>query len=143
MHRVFQDSLLVRTGLTPTSGSEALRDEAAAGMRWLEVLLPPSGGTAPAALRRPFTVHTGPGRRGTGTRPARAGPTTGARRLAAELAEEWEAGSALGEGRIDLEMSIDHIDPKTQVEKLVTLRMSASVRAGIRSPKEPSCHQTG
>ncbi|MGW2027590.1 LysR substrate-binding domain-containing protein, partial [Streptomyces decoyicus] len=46
-------------------------------------------------------------------------------------AEELEAGPALREGRIDLEIgSIDHVDPETRVEELVTLRMAAAVRPG-------------
>lgn len=46
-------------------------------------------------------------------------------------AEEWEAGPALRDGRIDLEIgSIDHVDPETRVEELVTLRMAAAVRPG-------------
>ncbi|MFE2145326.1 LysR substrate-binding domain-containing protein, partial [Streptomyces sp. NPDC059456] len=44
---------------------------------------------------------------------------------------EWEAGPALREGRVDLEVgAIDHVDPETRVEELVTLRMAAGVRAG-------------
>lgn len=46
-------------------------------------------------------------------------------------AEELEAGPALRDGRIDLEIgSIDHVDPETQVEELVDLRMVAAVRPG-------------
>ncbi|MBR7678873.1 LysR family transcriptional regulator, partial [Streptomyces daliensis] len=46
-------------------------------------------------------------------------------------AEEWEAGPALRDGRIDLEIgSIDHVDPETQVEELLHLRMAAAVRPG-------------
>lgn len=41
------------------------------------------------------------------------------------------AGTALRDGRIDLEIgSIDHVDPETQVEELVSLRMMAAVRSG-------------
>nr|WP_240973268.1 LysR substrate-binding domain-containing protein [Nonomuraea sp. FMUSA5-5] len=47
------------------------------------------------------------------------------------LAEEGEASPALRDGRIDLEVgSIDHVDPETQVEELVTLGMTAAVRPG-------------
>ncbi|MFE5491141.1 LysR substrate-binding domain-containing protein [Streptomyces virginiae] len=47
------------------------------------------------------------------------------------LVEEWEAGPALREGRIDLENgAIDHVGPESRVEELVTLRMAAGVRVG-------------
>ncbi|MBP2326894.1 energy-coupling factor transporter ATP-binding protein EcfA2 [Kibdelosporangium banguiense] len=46
-------------------------------------------------------------------------------------AEELEAGPALRDGRVDLEIgSIDHVDPETHVEQLVTLRIVAAVRPG-------------
>ncbi|MER5350932.1 LysR substrate-binding domain-containing protein [Kitasatospora sp. NPDC002551] len=45
--------------------------------------------------------------------------------------EEGEGGPALRDGRVDLEIgSIDHPDPETRVEDLVTLRMTAAVRRG-------------
>jgi DNA-binding transcriptional LysR family regulator len=134
LRRVLQDPLLVRAGqaMVPTPRAEALRDEAAAVVRRLEALLTPSGGVDPAALRRTFTVQASdvvgvalaPGLLDLARRRA---PGVSLR----VLAEEWEASPALREGRIDLEIgAIDHVDPETRVEQLVTLRMAAGVRAG-------------
>ncbi|MEV6831063.1 LysR family transcriptional regulator [Amycolatopsis sp. NPDC051102] len=134
LRRVLQDPLLVRAGqaMVPTPRAEALRDEAAAVVRRLEALLTPSGGIDPAALRRTFTVQASdlvgaalaPGLLALARREA---PGVSLR----VLAEEWEAGPALREGRVDLEVgAIDHVDPETRVEDLVQLRMAAGVRAG-------------
>ncbi|MGZ9928849.1 LysR family transcriptional regulator [Streptomyces sp. NC-S4] len=134
LRRVLQDPLLVRAGqaMVPTPRAEALRDEAAAVVRRLEALLTPSGRVDPAALRRTFTVQASdlvgaalaPGLLGLARGRA---PGVSLR----VLAEEWEAGPALREGRVDLEIgAIDHVDPETRVEELVTLRLSAGVRAG-------------
>lgn len=134
LRRVLQDPLLVRAGqaMVPTPRAEALRDEAAAVVRGLEALLTPSGEIDLTALRRTFTVQASdlvgatltPGLLGLARRQA---PGVSLR----VLAEEWEAGPALREGRIDLEVgAIDHVDPETRVEELVTLRMAAGVRAG-------------
>ncbi|MFK0050177.1 LysR family transcriptional regulator [Streptomyces sp. NPDC090741] len=134
LRRVLQDPLLVRAGqaMVPTPRAEALRDEAAAVVRRLEALLTPSGGIDPAALRRTFTVQASdlvgaalaPGLLGLARRQA---PGVSLR----VLAEEGEAGPALREGRVDLEIGvIDHVDPETRVEELTTLRMAAGVRAG-------------
>ncbi|WP_431886947.1 LysR substrate-binding domain-containing protein [Micromonospora wenchangensis] len=134
LRRVLRDPLLVRAGqrLVPTPRAEALRDEAGAVVRRLEALLAPSGGIDPAALRRTFTVQAAD--------LVGAAVTPGLIRLARRrapgvslrvLAEEWEAGPALRDGRIDLEIgAIDHVDPETHVEELVTLTMAAGVRAG-------------
>ncbi|MFI6638990.1 LysR family transcriptional regulator [Streptomyces sp. NPDC050504] len=134
LRRVLQDPLLVRAGqkMVPTPRAEALRDEAAAVVRRLEALLSPSGATDLAALRRTFTVQAAdlvgaalaPGLLGLAGHQA---PGVSLR----VLAEEWEAGPALREGRVDLEIgAVDHVDPETRVEELVTLRMVAGVRAG-------------
>ncbi len=134
LRRVLQDPLLVRAGqaMVPTPRAEELRDEAAAVVRGLAALLTPSGGIDPAELRRTFTVQAAdvvgaalaPGLLELARRRA---PGVSLR----VLAEEWEAGPALREGRVDLEIgSIDHVDPETLVEELVTLRMAAGVRAG-------------
>ncbi|MER5887506.1 LysR family transcriptional regulator [Streptomyces sp. NPDC001941] len=134
LRRVLQDPLLVRAGqaMVPTPRAEALRDEAAAVVRSLEALLTPSGEVDPAVLRRTFTVQAAdlvgaalaPGLLGRARRDA---PGVSLR----VLAEEWEAGPALRDGRVDLEVgAIDHVDPETRVEDLVTLRMAAGVRAG-------------
>ncbi|MGW4056867.1 LysR substrate-binding domain-containing protein [Amycolatopsis sp. NPDC004747] len=134
LRRVLQDPLLVRAGqaMVPTPRAEALRDEAAAVVRALTALLTPGGGIDPAGLRRTFTVQAAdvvgaavaPGLLELARREA---PGVSLR----VLAEEWEAGPALRDGRIDLEVgSIGHADPETRVEDLVTLRMAAGVRAG-------------
>ncbi|MER7702006.1 LysR family transcriptional regulator [Kitasatospora sp. NPDC097605] len=134
LRRVLQDPLLVRAGqaMVPTPRAEELRGEAAAVVRRLEALLTPSGGIDPAALRRTFTVQASdlvgaalaPGLLALARRRA---PGVSLR----VLAEEWEAGPALREGRIDLEVgAIDHVDPETRVEELVTVRLAAGVRAG-------------
>ncbi|GAB3889320.1 LysR substrate-binding domain-containing protein [Kibdelosporangium lantanae] len=118
--------------MVPTPRAEALRDEAAAVVRRLGELLTPSGGIDLAALQRTFTVQTAD-LAGTALAPSlldlarRQAPGVSLR----VLAEEWEAGPALREGRVDLEIgAIDHVDPETRVEELVTLRMAAGVRAG-------------
>ncbi|ATL33109.1 LysR family transcriptional regulator [Streptomyces formicae] len=134
LRRILQDPLLVRAGQTmvPTPRALALREEAATVVRSLGALLSPGASVDPAGLRSTFTLQ--------------AADVVGAA-LAPELlrlarreapgvsfrirAEELEAGPALRDGRIDLEIgSIDHVDPETQVEELVGLRMVAAVRPG-------------
>ncbi|MET9293688.1 LysR substrate-binding domain-containing protein [Streptomyces sp. NPDC003077] len=134
LRRILQDPLLVRAGQTmvPTPRAQALRDEVATVVRRLGALLTPGTGTDPATLRTTFTVQAAD--------LVGAALAPGLLRLAGEeapgvsfrfRAEELEAGPALRDGRIDLEIgSIDHVDPETQVEELVTLRMMAAVRPG-------------
>ncbi|MFI6041799.1 LysR family transcriptional regulator [Nocardia sp. NPDC051321] len=134
LRRILQDPLLVRAGQTmvPTPRAEALRDEAAAVVRSLGALLSPGTGVDPAELNSTFTLE--------------AADLVGAALVPRLLqlaqqeapgvafrlrAEELEAGSALRDGRIDLEVgSIDHVDPETRVEELADLRMVAAVRRG-------------
>ncbi|MFI2476759.1 LysR family transcriptional regulator [Nocardia xishanensis] len=141
LRRILQDPLLVRAGQTmvPTPRAQALRDEAAAVVRSLGALLSPGMGVDPASLSSTFTLQ--------------AADLVGAAlaprllRLAQQeapgvsfrfRAEELEAGSALRDGRIDLEIgSIDHVDPETQVEELVGLRLVAAVRPGHHLTDEP------
>ncbi|WP_435837950.1 LysR family transcriptional regulator [Streptantibioticus parmotrematis] len=134
LRRVLQDPLLVRAGQTmvPTPRAQALREEAAAVVRGLGALLSPGASVDPAALRGTFTLQAAdligaalaPGLLDLAQREA---PGVSFR----IRAEELEAGPALRDGRIDLEVgSIDHVDPETQVEELVTLRMVAAVRSG-------------
>ncbi|MEV8636658.1 LysR family transcriptional regulator [Streptosporangium sp. NPDC051023] len=134
LRRTLQDPLLVRAGqaMVPTPRALALRDEAAAVVRRLGSLLSPADGTDPATLCRTFTLQAAD--------LVGAALAPGLLRLARQeapgvsfrlRAEELEAGPALRDGRIDLEVgSIDHVDPETQVEELVTLRMVAAVRPG-------------
>ncbi|MEU6113348.1 LysR family transcriptional regulator [Streptomyces sp. NPDC047117] len=141
LRRILQDPLLVRAGQTmvPTPRAEALRDEAATVVRRLGALLTPAGDVDPATLRNTFTLQAAD--------LVGAALATGLLRLAAEeapgvslrfRAEELEAGPALRDGRIDLEVgSIEHVDPETQVEELVTLRMTAAVRPGHPLTEQP------
>lgn len=134
LRRTLQDPLLVRAGQTmvPTPRALALRDEAAAVVRRLGSLLSPGEGADPATLRSTFTLQA--------TDLVGAALAPGLLHLARTEApgvsfrlrdEELEDGSALRDGRIDLEVgSIDHVAPETQVEELVTLRMVAAVRPG-------------
>ncbi|WP_374117445.1 LysR family transcriptional regulator [Streptomyces sp. RKAG293] len=134
LRRVLQDPLLVRAGQTmvPTPRAEALRDEAAAVVRSLEALLTSGSVVDPATLRRTFTLQAAD--------LVGAVLASGLLRLTGReapgislrfRAEELEAEPALRDGRVDLEIgSIDHVDPETQVEKLLTLRMVAAVRPG-------------
>ncbi|QQM46598.1 LysR family transcriptional regulator [Streptomyces liliifuscus] len=134
LRRTLQDPLLVRAGQTmvPTPRALALREEAAAVVRRLGSLLSPGEGADPATLSSTFTLQTAD--------LVGAALTPGLLHLARQeapgvsfrlRAEELEAGPALRDGRIDLEIgSIDHVDPETQVEELVTLRMMAAVRPG-------------
>ncbi|MEU5518766.1 LysR family transcriptional regulator [Streptomyces griseoaurantiacus] len=134
LRRTLQDPLLVRAGqaMVPTPRALALREEAAAVVRRLGALLSPGEGADPATLHSTFTLQTAD--------LVGAALTPGLLHLARQEApgvsfrfctEELEAGSALREGRIDLEIgSIDHVDPETRVEKLVMLRMVAAVRPG-------------
>lgn len=134
LRRILQDPLLVRAGQTmvPTPRAQALRDEAASVVRRLGALLTPGTGVDPAVLRGTFTLQAAD--------LVGAALAAGLLRLAGQeapgvslrfRAEEWEAGPALRDGRIDLEIgSIDHVDPETRVEELVTLRMAAAVRPG-------------
>ncbi|MCS0600430.1 LysR family transcriptional regulator [Streptomyces sp. LP11] len=134
LRRVLQDPLLVRAGqaMVPTPRAQALREEAAAVVRSLGALLSPGASVDPAGLRGTFTLQAAdlvgaalaPGLLALGRREA---PGVSFR----IRAEELEAGPALRDGRIDLEIgAIDHVDPETQVEELANLRMVAAVRAG-------------
>ncbi|WP_406142384.1 LysR family transcriptional regulator [Streptomyces sp. NBC_01089] len=134
LRRTLQDPLLVRAGQTmvPTPRAQALREEAAAVVGSLRALLSPGTGVDPAGLRGTFTLQAAdlvgaalaPGLLRLGRQEA---PGVSFR----FRAEELEAGTALRDGRIDLEIgSIDHVDPETQVEELVGLRMMAAVRPG-------------
>lgn len=132
LRRVLQDPLLVRAGqgMVPTPRAQALREEAAAVVRGVGALLSPGTRVDPAALRGTFTLQAAD--------LVGAALAPGLLRLARHeapgvslrfRAEELEAGPALRDGRIDLEVgSIDHVDPETRVEELVTLRMTAAVR---------------
>ncbi|MFE2551157.1 LysR family transcriptional regulator [Streptomyces sp. NPDC059355] len=134
LRRILQDPLLVRAGqrMVPTPRAQALREETAAVVRRLGALLAPGAGVDPALLRSTFTVQAAD--------LVGAALAPGMLRLARQeapgislrfRAEELEAGSALRDGRIDLEIgSIDHVDPETRIEELVTLRMAAAVRPG-------------
>ncbi|MFE0028298.1 LysR family transcriptional regulator [Amycolatopsis sp. NPDC059021] len=141
LRRVLQDPLLVRAGQTmvPTPRAQALRDEAAEVVRGLGALLTPGAVVDPAALRATFTLQAADL---VGVALA-SGLLRLTRREAPGIslrfrAEELEAGSALRDGRIDLEIgSIDHVDPETQVEKLLTLRMVAAVRPDHPLTEEP------
>ncbi|MGV9847317.1 LysR family transcriptional regulator [Streptomyces sp. NPDC003442] len=134
LRRVLQDPLLVRAGQTmvPTPRAQALREEAATVVRSLGALLSPGATVDPASLRGTFTLQAAD-LVGAALAP---GLLRLARREAPGVsfrirAEELEAGPALRDGRIDLEIgSIDHVDPETQVEELVGLRMVAAVRPG-------------
>ncbi|MFC9328724.1 LysR family transcriptional regulator [Kitasatospora sp. NPDC057015] len=134
LRRVLQDPLLVRAGQTmvPTPRAQALREEAATVVRGLQALLGPGASVDPATLRSTFTLQAAdlvgaalaPGL----LRLARLEAPGVSFRI---RAEELEAGPALRDGRIDLEIgSIDHVDPETRVEDLVGLRMVAAVRPG-------------
>jgi DNA-binding transcriptional LysR family regulator len=134
LRRVLQDPLLVRAGqrMVPTPRALALREEAATVVRSLGALLSPGTSVDLASLRSTFTLQAAD--------VVGAALAPGLLRLALGeapgvsfriRAEEWEAGPALRDGRIDLEVgSIDHVDPETQVEELVGLRMMAAVRPG-------------
>ncbi|MFA3875663.1 LysR family transcriptional regulator [Streptomyces sp. MMCC 100] len=141
LRRILQDPLLVRAGqsMVPTPRALALRDEAATVVRRLGALLTPAADVDPATLRGTLTLQ--------------AADLVGAALAAGLLtlagqeapgvslrfrAEELEAGPALRDGRVDLEVgAIDHVDPETRVEELVTLRMMAAVRPGHPLTEEP------
>ncbi|WP_406406909.1 LysR family transcriptional regulator [Streptomyces halstedii] len=141
LRRILQDPLLVRAGqsMVPTPRALALRDEAAAVVRRLGALLAPAADMDPASLRGTLTLQAADL---VGAALA-AGLLALAGREAPGLslrfrAEELEAGPALRDGRVDLEVgAIDHVDPETQVEELVTLRMTAAVRPGHPLAGEP------
>ncbi|GHH65376.1 hypothetical protein GCM10018781_17800 [Kitasatospora indigofera] len=134
LRRILQDPLLVRAGQTmvPTPRAQALREEAAAVVRSLGALLSPGASVDPAGLSSTFTLQAAD--------LVGAALAPGLLRLAQReapgvsfriRAEELEAGPALRDGRIDLEIgSIDHVDPETRVEELADLRMMAAVRPG-------------
>ncbi|MFD9961090.1 LysR family transcriptional regulator [Amycolatopsis sp. NPDC058986] len=141
LRRVLQDPLLVRAGqaMVPTPRAQALRDEAAAVVRSLGALFTPGAVVDPATLHRTFTLQAadlvGAALAGGLLRLTRQEAPGISLRF---RAEELEAGPALRDGRIDLEIgSIDHVDPETQVEKLCTLRMVAAVRPGHPLTEEP------
>jgi DNA-binding transcriptional LysR family regulator len=134
LRRILQDPLLVRAGqgMVPTPRALALRDEAATVVRRLGALLTPGDGVDLTELRITFTLQTAD-LVGAALAP---GLLALVRQEAPGITlrfrpEELEAGPAIRDGRIDLEVgSIDHVDPETRVEELVTLRMTAAVRPG-------------
>ncbi|MGW4756804.1 LysR family transcriptional regulator [Streptomyces chartreusis] len=141
LRRILGDPLLVRAGqaMVPTPRALALREEAAAVVRRIRVLLTPDTAVDPATLNRTFTVQAAD-LVGAALAPAllelarREAPGVSLRMRA----EELEAGPALRDGRIDLEIgSIDHADPETHVEELVSLRMVAAVRPGHPLTRKP------
>lgn len=141
LRRILGDPLLVRAGqaMVPTPRALALREEAAAVVRRIRVLLTPDTAVDPATLNRTFTVQAAD-LVGAALAPAllelarREAPGVSLRMRA----EELEAGPALRDGRIDLEIgSIDHADPETHVEELVSLRMAAAVRPGHPLTRKP------
>jgi DNA-binding transcriptional LysR family regulator len=134
LRRLLGDPLLVRAGqaMVPTPRAEALREEVAAVVRRCGALLSPGADVDLAALRRTFSVQAAdlgsavlaPGLLDLAAKEA---PGVSVR----FRAEELEAGPALRDGQIDLEVgSLDHLDPETRTEQLVTLRMVAGVRTG-------------
>jgi DNA-binding transcriptional LysR family regulator len=134
LRRLLGDPLLVRAGqaMVPTSRAEELRDEAAELVRRCGALLSPGGDVDPGALRRTFTLQAAdvvaallaPRLL---TLVAREAPGVTVR----FLAEEFEGGPALRDGRIDLEVgALDHVDPETRTQEVVSLHMAAGVRAG-------------
>ncbi|HTF52046.1 MAG TPA: LysR substrate-binding domain-containing protein [Pseudonocardia sp.] len=134
LRRLLDDPLLVRAGqaMVPTPRAEGLREEVAAVVRRCGALLKPGEDVDPATLRRTFSVQA--------TDLVSAGLAPGMLDLAAReapgvsvrfRAEELEGGPALRDGQIDLEVgALDHVDPETHTEELVTLRMVAGVRTG-------------
>lgn len=118
--------------MVPTPRTQALCEEAAAVVRSLGALLGPGASVDPAGLRGTFTLQAAD--------LVGAALPPGLLQLAQSeapgvsfrvRAEELEAGPALRDGRIDLEIgSIDQVDPETHVEDLVSLRMVAAVRPG-------------
>ncbi|MFI0263178.1 LysR family transcriptional regulator [Streptomyces sp. NPDC017056] len=141
LRRILQDPLLVRAGQTmvPTPRAQALRDEAASVVRRLGALLSPGAGVDPANLRTTFTLQAAD-LVGAALAP---GLLELARQEAPGVslrfrAEELEAGPALRDGRIDLEIgAIDHVDPETRIDELATLRMVAAVRPGHPLAEKP------
>lgn len=134
LRRLLDDPLLVRAGqaMVPTPRAEGLREEVAAVVRRCAALLGPGEDADPATLHRTFSVQAAD--------LLCAGLAPGLLDLAAReapgvslrfRAEELEGGPALRDGQIDLEVgALDHIDPETQAEELVRLRMVAGVRTG-------------
>ncbi|WUL20127.1 LysR family transcriptional regulator [Amycolatopsis sp. NBC_00355] len=134
LRRLLGDPLLVRAGqaMVPTPRAEAMRDEVAAVVRRCGALLSPGADVDPLTLQRTFTLQAAD--------LIAAALAPGLLDLAATeapgvsvrfRAEELEGGPALREGQVDLEVgALDHADPETRTEPLVTLRMAAGVRAG-------------
>lgn len=133
LRRVFGDPLLVRAGrgLVPTVRALELRDEARDVIGRAQALLN-RGAPDLAALTRSFAVQAGDGLL-PGLGPAL---LAAARRDAPGvtfrfLPETLEGTSALRDGRVDLEVGvIEHTDPETRVEQLVTSELMAIVRPG-------------
>ncbi|MET0455996.1 MAG: LysR family transcriptional regulator [Mycobacterium sp.] len=134
LRRVLGDPLLVRAGqhMIPTPRAEAMRAEVNAVVRQLGVLLAPAERTDPALLRTTFTAQVGdlvtaalaPRIFSLAEREA---PGVSIR----FLPEQLEGGPALRDGRVDLEVGVlDHVDPETVTEELLTLAMVFVMRRG-------------
>lgn len=134
LRRVIGDPLLVRAGqrMVPTPRAEALRGDVAEVVRQCGVLLTPGVGADPAVLRTTFNVQAGDLlTAGLAPRLIEIAAAEAPRASVRFVAEDLEDGPALRDGRIDLEVGVlDHIDPETMTEDLVTLQMVAAVRRG-------------
>ncbi|MFI9812020.1 LysR family transcriptional regulator [Saccharothrix variisporea] len=132
LRRVLGDPVLVRAGrgLVPTPRAVELRESVRAVVEQAKALLAPAPVADLGGLRRTFALQTG---------------DLLASRLAGRLLERahavaphvvfrflpdsLEGTPALREGRVDLEIGVlDHVDPETRVEPLLTTRMVGAVR---------------
>jgi DNA-binding transcriptional LysR family regulator len=134
LRRVLGDPLLVRGGqqMIPTPRAEAMRAQVADTVRQLRALLAPGEHADPAQLRTTFTIQVGD-LVTAGLAPhvfalaEREAPGVSIR----FLPEQFEGGPALRDGRVDLEVGVlDHVDPETVTEDLMTLAMVFVVRRG-------------
>ncbi|MEV0677673.1 LysR family transcriptional regulator [Actinosynnema sp. NPDC050436] len=134
LRRVLDDPILVRAGrnLVPTPRAVELRESVRAVVEQANALLTPVSSTDLAGLRRTFTLQTGDL-----LVPHLAAPLLERVRESAPhvvlrfLPDAVEGTPALREGRVDLEVGVvEHVDPETRVEPVLSAPMVGAVRAG-------------
>jgi DNA-binding transcriptional LysR family regulator len=134
LRRALGDPVLVRAGqsMVLTPRALAIREEVRAVVERCQRLLAPGQDADPATLSRTVTVQAtdllvAELASGLLAATAREAPGVSIR----FLSEAVEATTALRDGQVDVEVGVlDHVDPETHIEQLVTVYMAAAVRAG-------------
>ncbi len=133
LRRVLDDPVLVRAGrnLVPTPRAVELRESVRAVVEQATALLSPTPSADLSDLHRTFTLQAGDVLQShLAARLLDRVRAVAPHVVLRFLPETLEGTPALREGRIDLEVGvIDHVDPETRVEPLLTSRLVGAVRS--------------